>query len=158
MPRRRAGLLVPVLALPAAIALVAGVFGPVVYVGTWFYAGTVSYWQFGGPEKYGMVSAAALALLGAALRGRGMVVLATFALWGAFAYPYASSWFTQEKHGLLTRIGRGVRRPFEEMTTQVILEYDMLNARWGAWSLLAGALALSLAGAIAMTGQRDAKG
>jgi len=157
MPRRRAGLPVLLLALPAAIALAAGVFGPMVYVGTWVYADTVSYWEFGGVERHALVGAAALALIAVARRSRGLVVAATFGLWGALAFPFVHSRITVHEGGLLTRIGRGLRRPVEEMATQAVLEYDMLHLRWGAWALLGGTLALTLAGSIAMIDHRRPK-
>ena len=101
MPRRRAGLPVLLLALPAAIALAAGVFGPMVYVGTWVYADTVSYWEFGGVERHALVGAAALALIAVARRSRGLVVAATFGLWGALAFPFVHSRITVHEGGLL---------------------------------------------------------
>lgn len=153
-PRRRARFHVALLALAGAGALGAGLFGPAVYVGAWAYRGELRYWDLAGPERYGVLAAAAVALPGVYRRRHSLIVLASLGLWSAIAYPWVKSWITPERDGLLARVGNAIARPIEEMTTRLVLDYGMLHVRWGAWSLLGGALGLTLAGVLVLRGGR----
>jgi hypothetical protein len=149
-PRFREALL----ALCGAVAIGLGAFAPGLYVDTLFYHAKLRYWDLGGVERYGVLAAAALALPGVYGRRHGLIVLATVGLWIALGWPWIREWVWPDKPPFLSRVAGGITRPVEEMTTQVVLQYDMLQPLWGAYFLVGGVLGLTLAGVLTLTGRR----
>lgn len=134
------------LALCGAAAVMVGVFAPGPHIDTLLYDSTLRYWDLGGVERYGVLTAAALCLHGVYSRRHGLIVLATVGLWTALGWPWIREWFWPDKSPFLTRIADGLTRPLEEMTTQVLLQYDLLHPLWGSYAMGGGLLALTLAG------------
>ena len=137
--RARSRSSVLLLGAAGSVAVSVGVFAPALAVESLFYDRELSYWSVSGAERLGVLVAAALVLPALRRRREAWLVAAALALWCTLLLPW-----------LLERIGDAARRPLEEMTTQVVLQYDMLRLRWGAWCLLAGALAMTRAGWLAL--------
>jgi len=148
--RARSRSSVLLLGAAGSVAVSVGVFAPALAVESLFYDRELSYWSVSGAERLGVLVAAALVLPALRRRREAWLVAAALALWCALLLPWLRDWLLPERRGLLERIGDAARRPLEEMTTQVVLQYDMLRLRWGAWCLLAGALAMTRAGWLAL--------
>lgn len=138
------------LSAAGALAVCSGVFAPALAVESLLYDRELSYWSVSGAERLGVLGAAALALIALRRRRETWIVAAALALWCALLLPWLRDCLLPERRGVLERIGDAARRPLEDMTTQVVLQYDMLRLRWGAWCLLAGAMAMTRAGWLAL--------